>query len=366
MAYFEQLKDYKSEHGDWYTQHNVMRPIYYGDIKTHSCVFTLSTSKVLRGDGFLGTWVERQRQAKKNGRLSDSRTARLDSIGFWWGKSHNALWDDRFRELVEYKEQNGHCDVKESFGPLGTWARMQRQRKATLSGERIKKLNSLGFKWRRKNWPLCSIAEPGDHDCLVRQGGKMRHHSGNQRYQRLLDANKGVHLIWFTTDPPSDWSLVARHIVSGWRALDPPGRFLEQDSKTKLWNDVGDKEAYEETSQALQKKKTAKHKPDETPKDAVLRAPRDDAPAARPVLREDMSSPVPAGSKNWRTRDLRIGTDMDECLRATPQPALNESGKITNDTEMPSSQDDSQSDGPSLRKSTSSPSANAAESGIWM
>ena len=45
---------------------------------------------------------------------------------------------------------------------------------------------------------------------------------------------------------------ISRSIVKLVRNMsDPPGRFLEKDVTTGLWNDVGDKKAIEKTSQAL-------------------------------------------------------------------------------------------------------------------
>jgi hypothetical protein len=35
------------------------------------------------------------------------------------------------------------------------------------------------------------------------------------------------------------------------RAMAPPGRFLKQDPKTKLWSDIGEKKALDKTRQAL-------------------------------------------------------------------------------------------------------------------
>lgn len=51
-----------------------------------------------------------------------------------------------------------------------------------------------------------------------------------------------------------DKPLVAKEIITFWRSMKPPGRFLQQDVKTKLWNDVGDKKAQDKTSQALREK----------------------------------------------------------------------------------------------------------------
>lgn len=45
--------------------------------------------------------------------------------------------------------------------------------------------------------------------------------------------------------------LLSRSIVNAVRSQNPPGRFLQKDSKTNKWFDVGDQRAQEKTSQAL-------------------------------------------------------------------------------------------------------------------
>jgi hypothetical protein len=44
---------------------------------------------------------------------------------------------------------------------------------------------------------------------------------------------------------------ISRNIVQAVRSLDPPGRFLDKDTITGLWHDIGHKKAVEKTSQAL-------------------------------------------------------------------------------------------------------------------
>ncbi len=44
---------------------------------------------------------------------------------------------------------------------------------------------------------------------------------------------------------------ISRSIVRAVRSLDPPGRFLDKDTVTGLWHDIGHKKAVEKTSQAL-------------------------------------------------------------------------------------------------------------------
>jgi hypothetical protein len=45
--------------------------------------------------------------------------------------------------------------------------------------------------------------------------------------------------------------LLSKSIVNDVRSQNPPGRFLQKDSKTEMWYDVGDQRAREKTSQAL-------------------------------------------------------------------------------------------------------------------
>ncbi|KAL7526483.1 hypothetical protein ACHAWF_001788, partial [Thalassiosira exigua] len=109
---------------------------------------------------------------------------------------------------------------------------------------------------RRRAHPLKDIMEPGPHDCLFGRGGGTNHHPGNKRYRKTVEDNKGKYLRSKRLDKP----LVAMEIIKEWRELDPPGRFLKQDDKTKLWSDVGDKKAREKTSQALREKTPVKQR----------------------------------------------------------------------------------------------------------
>lgn len=59
-------------------------------------------------------------------------------------------WDDMFEDLSAYKSQYGNCNVPGQWkqnAKLSSWVFTQRQRKATLSTEKIDKLNALGFVW---------------------------------------------------------------------------------------------------------------------------------------------------------------------------------------------------------------------------
>lgn len=105
-------------------------------------------------------------------------------------------------------------------------------------------------------WPLTDINEPGPNDCLFGRGGGTNHHPGNKKYRKMVEEKKDKYLSSKRLDKP----LVAMEIINEWRSMDPPGRFLKQNEKTKLWSDVGDRKAREKTSQALREKTTVEQK----------------------------------------------------------------------------------------------------------
>lgn len=82
--------------------------------------------------------------------------------------------------------------------------------------------------------------------------------------------------------------LLSRSIVNAVRSQNPPGRFLQKDSKTNKWFDVGDQRAQEKTSQALRegapdiRKKAAgqtdKTEPTSTGKPTAATSSTDDTP----------------------------------------------------------------------------------------
>ena len=126
-ARFKELLDYRSEHGNC-------------DIPTRQ--------------GKLGTWVNGQRRAYRKKTLAQDRIDRLNRIGFRWTSHevHKEAWENQFDELVKYKAKHGDCDIPTRQGKLGTWVNGQRRayRKKTLAQDRIDRLNSIGFKWKKE------------------------------------------------------------------------------------------------------------------------------------------------------------------------------------------------------------------------
>ncbi len=99
----------------------------------------------------LGKWCAKQREAKRRGRLSADRITRLEALGFVWDPL-DAVWAQRYQELVIFKGRHGHCEVPQKYPAnpaLGTWLQTQRkeQRRGAMPAPRVAKLEALGLRW---------------------------------------------------------------------------------------------------------------------------------------------------------------------------------------------------------------------------
>ena len=104
-------------------------------------------------DYSLGTWVDRQRQMKVKGKLSQERVDRLTELGMVWDVLAEA-WELGLRKLAAYKVEHGDTMVPKGFKTadgysLDTWVDWQRQMKVKgkLSQERVDRLTELGMVW---------------------------------------------------------------------------------------------------------------------------------------------------------------------------------------------------------------------------
>jgi hypothetical protein len=99
-------------------------------------------------DPDLGSWVSKQRQSYKRGKLAPEKLHALNCIEFTWSTSE-ADWDDKFNQLCEWKRIHGHVIVPFNEGGLGWWSNTQRQskRKGKLIRERELRLQEVGFVW---------------------------------------------------------------------------------------------------------------------------------------------------------------------------------------------------------------------------
>ncbi|MDY4960476.1 MAG: Helicase associated domain protein, partial [Chlamydia suis] len=99
----------------------------------------------------LASWVSKQRQDFKKGKLSEDRIARLEELGFVWDVLEEE-WEENFLELKRFREEHGHCKVPQRYPQnpdLGTWVSVQRRcfKKGKLAEDRIARLEELGFVW---------------------------------------------------------------------------------------------------------------------------------------------------------------------------------------------------------------------------
>jgi len=111
----------------------------------------------------LARWVKRQRYQYKlfhQGETSSmawDRIKMLEDLGFIWD-SHEATWQNMFKELITYKKQCGNCEVptNHSNSTLYTWINRQRAQykhyckgyQSSMTIMRILQLENQGFKWK--------------------------------------------------------------------------------------------------------------------------------------------------------------------------------------------------------------------------
>ena len=132
-ARFEELRTYKSSHGDC----NV--PVRWPE------------------NPQLGAWVSMQRELKKQGSLQPKRVKLLEELGFAW-RAIGEPWEVRYAELLEFKEKHGNCDVPRESPenpPLGIWVVNQRskRKRGKLTPDRERLLTEAGFTWETRTPP---------------------------------------------------------------------------------------------------------------------------------------------------------------------------------------------------------------------
>jgi hypothetical protein len=118
----------------------------YRHVHGHCRISTLSDD-----DRSLGNWVHTQRTLHKQGRLEQSRIARLDVIGFTWDLRRDR-WYEMLAVLEDYRRATGHCDVPQAWSEnrkLGNWVMVQRTayKAGRLDGEQIERLRAIGFRF---------------------------------------------------------------------------------------------------------------------------------------------------------------------------------------------------------------------------
>lgn len=95
--------------------------------------------------------------------------------------------------------------------------------------------------------PVYTVYKPHAHDVLCGRGVPTNKHKGNEAFRVLVHSYKDQYK---KSRRGEKWSIAAS-IVEKIHALEPPGRFLEQDLKTKRWCPISQNKAAEKASQAL-------------------------------------------------------------------------------------------------------------------
>ena len=106
-------------------------------------------------DPKLAKWLQAQRQRRKKGQLTDEEVRLLDALGVTWKSRDVGTWEDRYQDLLEFKEKHGHCNVPVAYketAKLGAFVNSMRTKKASgdLSQQRIELLERVGFQWAVK------------------------------------------------------------------------------------------------------------------------------------------------------------------------------------------------------------------------
>ena len=84
----------------------------------HKTLITSSTYVTPNGYN-LGTWLERQNKVYKEGKLSEERRRRLDSLGVEW--IHKDPWLFRYGLVVKHYEDNQTIDIPQDVIVEGVW-----------------------------------------------------------------------------------------------------------------------------------------------------------------------------------------------------------------------------------------------------
>jgi len=101
-------------------------------------------------DPQLGRWVNTQRIAYREKKMTEERQRLLNSIGFLWAELGAATWEKMYEQLVAYKKEHNSTQVPRKYKAnpqLGNWVNYQRKRYRNnkMTEERKRLLKSIGF-----------------------------------------------------------------------------------------------------------------------------------------------------------------------------------------------------------------------------
>jgi DNA or RNA helicases of superfamily II len=106
----------------------------------------------------LNKWISLQKQAYREGQLTDEQIHQLEGVGIDWLSSYERIWETYYESANQYYRVNGNLDVSYSYKgddgvALGKWLGFQRKyrangtKKTVLTDERIQRLDEIGMNW---------------------------------------------------------------------------------------------------------------------------------------------------------------------------------------------------------------------------
>lgn len=123
----------------------------------------VTVTGVHENEKHLAVWVMNQRALQRSGELRKDRKELLDKIGFIWRTGDSTQlaplavfdqrWMDRYKDLVAFRNEKGHCRVPFTYPEdpqLAIWVLNQRkfQRAGQLRKDRYDLLDDIEFVWR--------------------------------------------------------------------------------------------------------------------------------------------------------------------------------------------------------------------------
>ena len=104
----------------WHDQYRILVDFY--NLNGHSSVLRSDTNKVLSG------WVKRQRNNRKDGKLTQYQIDSLDGLNFVWHRTNDA-WNIKYNMLIDYYRQYGEgvsvlCGLNRQ---LAEWVQRQKR-----------------------------------------------------------------------------------------------------------------------------------------------------------------------------------------------------------------------------------------------
>ena len=103
----------------------------------------------------IGQWTCKQRMERRKGILPQYKIDLLDEIGFKWKiRQENFDYDELINDFADYLKENGDGRIPFCTPVLGPWSNRMRMnyKKGKLSGEMIRKLESVGFIWDERQF----------------------------------------------------------------------------------------------------------------------------------------------------------------------------------------------------------------------